>query len=258
VAPIIPAANEEEALQLANQTTFGLSGCVFGSDVERATRFAQRLEAGMAHVNDQPVNDLANNPFGGEKNSGIGRFGGDWAVEAFTSDKWMTVQHVPRQYPTNAEILKGPGRAARKMVWLPWDQIKRYGLFVFEVVKAYMETSPCYPTTRKRRPSFGGLITDFMQIKADSLSRANGGYLLLNDREVLANPGVWEALKRVLNNRELRIEEPATFFWLAATTRSQAGSDPHRRESDNHRRSACISALAGAVMRVAEMRRLLM
>src|SRR5690606_2662244 len=90
IAPIIPAEDEEEALRLANETTFGLSSCVFGRDVERATAFAQRLEAGMAHVNDQPVNDLANNPFGGEKNSGIGRFGGDWAVEAFTSDKWLT------------------------------------------------------------------------------------------------------------------------------------------------------------------------
>ncbi len=108
VAPIIPAANEEEALMLANQTTFGLSSCVFGGDIERATRFAQRLEAGMAHVNDQPVNDLANNPFGGEKNSGIGRFGGGWAVEAFTTDKWVTVQHVPRAYPHSAEVLKGP------------------------------------------------------------------------------------------------------------------------------------------------------
>jgi aldehyde dehydrogenase (NAD+) len=107
VAPIVRAADDEEALRLANQTAFGLSSCVFGS-LERATRFAQRLEAGMAHVNDQPVNDLPNNPFGGEKNSGIGRFGGDWAVEAFTSDKWLTVQHIPRRYPASAEVLKGP------------------------------------------------------------------------------------------------------------------------------------------------------
>ena len=108
VAPIIQAANEEAALQIANQTTFGLSSSVFSRDLERATRFAQRLEAGMAHVNDQPVNDLANNPFGGEKNSGIGRFGGDWAVDAFTTDKWVTVQHVPRQFPASAAVLKGP------------------------------------------------------------------------------------------------------------------------------------------------------
>lgn len=53
----------------------------------------------MTHVNDQPVNDLANNPFGGEKNSGLGRFGGDWIIDEFTTDQWITVQHSPRQYP---------------------------------------------------------------------------------------------------------------------------------------------------------------
>ena len=62
----------------------------------------------MAHVSDQPVNDPANNPFGGEKNSGIGRFGGDWTIDAFTTDKWVTVQHVPRQFSASAKILNGP------------------------------------------------------------------------------------------------------------------------------------------------------
>jgi aldehyde dehydrogenase (NAD+) len=108
IAPIIPAADEDEALALANQTTFGLSSAVFSRDIERATRFAARIEAGMVHVNDQPVNDLPNNPFGGEKNSGIGRFGGEWAVQAFTTDKWVTVQHEPRAYPRSAEVLRGP------------------------------------------------------------------------------------------------------------------------------------------------------
>ena len=44
----------------------------------------------MAHVNDQPVIDLPTCPFGGEKNSGIGRFNGEWAIEAFTTDQWAT------------------------------------------------------------------------------------------------------------------------------------------------------------------------
>ncbi len=108
IAPIIPAASEDEALHLANQTTFGLSSAVFSRDIERATQFATGIEAGMVHVNDQPVNDLPNNPFGGEKNSGIGRFGGEWAVQAFTTDKWVTLQHVRREYPRNAEVLRGP------------------------------------------------------------------------------------------------------------------------------------------------------
>jgi aldehyde dehydrogenase (NAD+) len=51
----------------------------------------------MAHVNDEPVLDLPNNPFGGERNSGLGRFG-TWAIEAFTTDQWVTVQHTPHSY----------------------------------------------------------------------------------------------------------------------------------------------------------------
>ena len=108
IAPIIAAANEDEALALANATTYGLSSTVYSGDIERATRFALRMQAGMTHVNDQPVNDLPNNPFGGEKNSGIGRFGGAWAVEAFMTDRWITVQHEPREFPHHADVVRGP------------------------------------------------------------------------------------------------------------------------------------------------------
>jgi aldehyde dehydrogenase (NAD+) len=102
VAPLIRVHGEEEALRTANDTEQGLSGCVFTRDLERGARFAQRMECGMAHVNDQPVNDLPNCPFGGEKNSGVGRFGGEWAIEAFTTDQWLSVQHTPRVFPHSA------------------------------------------------------------------------------------------------------------------------------------------------------------
>ena len=59
----------------------GLTGSVITRDENRGLAFALQMEAGMTHVNDQPVNDLANNPFGGEKNSGLGRFGGDWIID---------------------------------------------------------------------------------------------------------------------------------------------------------------------------------
>jgi predicted ATP-dependent protease len=81
-----------------------------------------------------------------------------------------------------------------------------------------IETNPTYHNlfgVVEKRPVMGGFVTDFTMIKAGVISRANGGYLVLYDRDILANPGVWEALKRVIKNRELRIEEPATFFgWL--------------------------------------------
>ncbi|MEX5219566.1 MAG: aldehyde dehydrogenase family protein [Nitrospira sp.] len=99
VVSIIKVGGEEEAIRVANDTEYGLSSAVFSGNVERGVRVALRVKAGMTHVNDQPVNDLPNCPFGGEKNSGLGRFGGDWIIEEFTTDHWVSVQHQPRQFP---------------------------------------------------------------------------------------------------------------------------------------------------------------
>jgi aldehyde dehydrogenase (NAD+) len=96
---VIRANGEEDALRIANDTEYGLSSAVFTRDAGRGVRFAQRVEAGMTHVNDSPVNDDANTAFGGEKASGIGRFGGEWAIEEFTTHHWISVQHEPRQSP---------------------------------------------------------------------------------------------------------------------------------------------------------------
>jgi predicted ATP-dependent protease len=88
-----------------------------------------------------------------------------------------------------------------------------------EMPPIVIETNPTYHNlfgVVEKKPVLGGFVTDFTMIKAGSISRANGGYLVLYDRDVLANPGVWEALKRVIKNREISIEEPAAFFgWLA-------------------------------------------
>lgn len=81
-----------------------------------------------------------------------------------------------------------------------------------------VETNPSYHNlfgVIEKKTIMGGYVTDFTLIKAGSISRANGGYLVLYDRDVLANAGVWEALQRVIKNRELRIEEPAAFFGWA-------------------------------------------
>ncbi len=108
VAPIIRVSNAEEALAVANQTSFGLSGAVFTRNLHRGAHFARQMQVGMAHVNDQPVIDLPTCPFGGEKNSGIGRFNGDWVIEAFTTDQWLTVQHTRRAFPWSASAVQGP------------------------------------------------------------------------------------------------------------------------------------------------------
>jgi aldehyde dehydrogenase (NAD+) len=108
IAPVIRAHGDAEAVAIANDTEYGLSSCVFTGDVERGVRVARQIQAGMTHVNDQPVNDLPFSPFGGEKNSGIGRFNGRWAVDAFTTDHWVTVQHTPRSFPLDARSIGGP------------------------------------------------------------------------------------------------------------------------------------------------------
>jgi len=98
VAPVIPFSDEEEAVELANDTEYGLSGSVFG-DRDRAERVADRIDHGMMHVNDMPVNDEPHVPFGGMGASGIGRYNGEYILEELTETKWISVQHEPRDYP---------------------------------------------------------------------------------------------------------------------------------------------------------------
>lgn len=99
LAGIQKARDEQHALELANGTEFGLSSAVFCGDLDRGLKFARKVRAGMTHVNDMPVNDEPHMPFGGEKNSGLGRFNGDWAIEEFSTVQWVSVQRTPRQYP---------------------------------------------------------------------------------------------------------------------------------------------------------------
>jgi aldehyde dehydrogenase (NAD+) len=99
VVTIIRARDEADALKIANNTEYGLSSAVFTRDIDRGVRFALQVDAGMTHVNDSAVNDDANTAFGGTKASGIGRFGGRWAIDEFTTEHWVSVQHEPRSFP---------------------------------------------------------------------------------------------------------------------------------------------------------------
>ncbi|MGX9291996.1 aldehyde dehydrogenase family protein [Bacillus sp. A015] len=99
VVSIIPFDNEEEAIHIANDTEYGLSAGIFTKNIEKGIKLARRIESGMAHVNDQSVNDDSLAPFGGEKASGLGRYGGQWAFEEFTRVQWISVQNQPRKYP---------------------------------------------------------------------------------------------------------------------------------------------------------------
>lgn len=99
VVLLIPFDGEEEAVRLANSGPYGLSGAVHTSNVERGVSFARRIDTGMIHVNGSTVQDEPMVAFGGEKSSGVGRLTGDSAVEAFTTQKWISVQHGRTQFP---------------------------------------------------------------------------------------------------------------------------------------------------------------
>ncbi|WP_299367983.1 5-carboxymethyl-2-hydroxymuconate semialdehyde dehydrogenase [uncultured Tateyamaria sp.] len=77
---------EDEALQLANDSAYGLTGYVWTADATRALRVSERLEAGMVWVNTANLRHLPT-PFGGMKSSGIGRDGGDWSLEFYMEQK---------------------------------------------------------------------------------------------------------------------------------------------------------------------------
>ncbi|MHC5263072.1 aldehyde dehydrogenase family protein [Streptomyces sp. UC4497] len=99
VALLIPFDGDEEAVRIVNDTPYGLSGAVHTSDVERGVDFAQRIDTGMFHVNDGTVHDEPLVAFGGQKQSGIGRLNGEATLEAFTTQKWISVQRGRSQFP---------------------------------------------------------------------------------------------------------------------------------------------------------------
>ncbi|WP_299044010.1 5-carboxymethyl-2-hydroxymuconate semialdehyde dehydrogenase [uncultured Tateyamaria sp.] len=83
-------STEEQALNIANDTAYGLTGYVWTADVTRAMRFTEQLEAGMIWVNSANVRHLPT-PFGGMKASGIGRDGGDWSFEFYMEQKHIGI-----------------------------------------------------------------------------------------------------------------------------------------------------------------------
>ncbi|WP_406199042.1 aldehyde dehydrogenase family protein [Streptomyces sp. NBC_01017] len=99
VAFLVPFDGEEEAVRLVNDTPYGLSGAVHTGNIERGVAFAKQIDTGMFHVNDGTVHDEPIVPFGGEKHSGLGRLNGETMLDAFTTTKWISVQHGRSGFP---------------------------------------------------------------------------------------------------------------------------------------------------------------
>jgi acyl-CoA reductase-like NAD-dependent aldehyde dehydrogenase len=99
ITSIIKVDNADEALRIANDTSYGLAAGVITNDLQKAMDLALRLESGMVHINDTTVSDEPHAPFGGIKNSGFGREGGHYSMEEMTELKWITIQLGQRQFP---------------------------------------------------------------------------------------------------------------------------------------------------------------
>jgi benzaldehyde dehydrogenase (NAD) len=99
VVAITRARDEAHAIELANDTEYGLSAAVFTRDTARGLRVARQIKSGICHVNGPTVHDEAQMPFGGTKASGYGRFGGKAGIDSFTELRWITIETLAGHYP---------------------------------------------------------------------------------------------------------------------------------------------------------------
>lgn len=100
VAPIVSFGSDDEAIELANGSAYGLVASIYTRSLGRGLAIADRLRTGMVHINDGTLNDEAIVPFGGMGESGNGgRYGGEASLDTFTDWQWVTVRDEPPTFP---------------------------------------------------------------------------------------------------------------------------------------------------------------
>jgi salicylaldehyde dehydrogenase len=99
ITTVVRVSGVDEAVAVANDTAYGLSAGVFGRDVTRALAVALQVDCGSVHVNGATVQNEAQAPYGGMKDSGYGRFDGRAVIDEFTELKWITLEPSVQQYP---------------------------------------------------------------------------------------------------------------------------------------------------------------
>lgn len=99
ITTVVRVTGVEDAVRVANDTAYGLSAGVFGHDVHRALSVAMRIDAGCVHVNGATVQNEAQSPYGGMKQSGYGKFDGRAVIDEFPDLKWITIEPEDQQYP---------------------------------------------------------------------------------------------------------------------------------------------------------------
>ncbi|WP_345974369.1 aldehyde dehydrogenase family protein [Sulfurimonas sp. HSL3-7] len=99
-AAIIKAHDIDHIIELANNSFYGLSSSLITDNLSAALQLSEEIESGMVHINGPTIQDEAHIPFGGVKESGMGREGGHFAIEEMTELKWVTVEAAGnRDYP---------------------------------------------------------------------------------------------------------------------------------------------------------------
>jgi acyl-CoA reductase-like NAD-dependent aldehyde dehydrogenase len=88
VVSVIPFADADEAIRIANDSTYGLGGAIYSKDTSRALELAKRIRTGVVWINNG-IN-MIDGPFGGFKESGLGREGGRWGIEEYTEIQQIT------------------------------------------------------------------------------------------------------------------------------------------------------------------------
>lgn len=99
VKSIIRVNSDAEAIQIANDSEYGLSAAVFCQDINRALACANAIQSGICHINGPTVADEPQMPFGGVGASGYGRFGGKAGIAEFTDLRWITIEDPNQHYP---------------------------------------------------------------------------------------------------------------------------------------------------------------
>jgi lon-related putative ATP-dependent protease len=147
-----------------------------------------------------------------------------------------------RDLVRNIALFLVPGEDDSQMVKQPVDTSRdpRFRRYMVNVMVANGTPDMCEaPIVEELNPSYGNLVgrvehiaqmgalvTDFLLIKPGALHRANGGYLLLDARKILLSPFAWEALKRTIKAREIRIEQPAEAAGLGIVSTQTLDPEP--------------------------------
>lgn len=99
ITVMIRARDTADAVRIANNTAYGLAASVFSRDLSGAIAVAMQLQSGSCHINGATVQNEAQAPFGGMKDSGYGRFDGRAVIDEFTELKWLTIEPSNQPYP---------------------------------------------------------------------------------------------------------------------------------------------------------------